>query len=69
MVNLAEARGFAGPGKYLLYLVPVHERWAAVGHQHSPGDTTKPESLGPLIYPWSEDVRKQAEKLKPKPKE
>jgi hypothetical protein len=68
VVNLAEARGFAGPGKYLLYLVPAHEGWALVGAQHSPGDGHRAESQPPLIYPWGEDVREQAEKLKPRAK-
>ena len=63
VVNLESARGYSEPGKYLLLLDNLHEPWALVGPQHSPGDST----LGaqPLIYPWNEDVRLQAERLKP----
>ena len=69
IVNLPGTRGFGGPGKYLLYLVRVQGEWAVVGPQrfHSPGDSIKDTSAAPLIYPWSDDVRKQDEKLRPNP--
>ena len=63
VANLADARGFAGPGKYLLYLERRHNSWLVVGQQRSPG--TDLTGVGkPLIYPWSDDVRKQEEKLR-----
>lgn len=63
VVNLADARGFAGPGKYLLYLERRHTAWLVVGQQRSPG--TDLSGVGkPLVYPWSDDVRKQEEKLR-----
>jgi hypothetical protein len=64
VLNLSEARGFVGPGKYLLYLERRHAMWLIVGQQRSPGNDLS--GVGkPLIYPWSDDVRVQAEKLKP----
>jgi hypothetical protein len=37
---------------------------AVVGQQRSPGNDLA--GVGkPLIYPWNDDVRKQAEKLRP----
>ena len=62
VLNLANARGYAGPGKYLLYLGHFRDGWAVVGGQRSPGDAV--DGSVALIYPWSEDVRVQAEKLK-----
>jgi hypothetical protein len=60
IANLGEAAGFTGPGKYLVYLQKMGGAWEVVGPQRSPGDS----SFGPpVIYPWSEDVRKQAVKL------
>jgi hypothetical protein len=65
VMNLAEAKGFAGPGKYLLYLTRRGDRWAVVGPQRSPGSDLS-NLVGPfLIYPWDDHVRKQAEALKP----
>jgi hypothetical protein len=66
VVNLPDARGFTGPGKYLLYLFPVHDGWAVVSPPRSPEDRSKDMPQVPLIYPWSDDVRKQDEKLRPK---
>lgn len=64
VLNLSEAHGFVGPGKYLLYLERRHAVWLLVGQQRSPGNDLA--GVGPpLIYHWSDDVRKQAEKLKP----
>jgi hypothetical protein len=65
VVNFATVKGFAGPGKYLLYLARAHDGWAVVPAQRSPGDAVDPGAA--LIYAWGEDVRKQAERLKPKP--
>jgi hypothetical protein len=65
VVNFTNTRGFAGPGKYLLYLVRAHDGWAVVPAQRSPGDAV--DLSATLIYAWSEDVRKQVERLKPKP--
>ncbi|MCE9561373.1 MAG: hypothetical protein K8U57_04905 [Planctomycetes bacterium] len=66
ILNLAGVKGFVGPGKYLLYLEKHHGAWYIVGQQRSPGN-----ELGgvgpPLVYPWNDDVRKQAEKLEKKP--
>lgn len=62
--NLGDAHGLAGPGRYLLYLSPHHDgTWRVVGQQRSPGNDLS--SAGkPLVYPWTDDVRKQAERLK-----
>jgi len=80
VTNLHEASGYTGPGKYLLYLtqpvvVPVRvgngpeepmPACAVVGQQRSPGNDLA--GVGkPLIYPWNDDVRQQAEKLRPRP--
>lgn len=63
VLNLADSRGFTTQGKYLLYLVPRHGGWLVVGQQRSPGSDLS--GVTPvLIYPWGEDVRKQAEKLR-----
>jgi hypothetical protein len=60
--NLAEARGFAGPGQYLLLLTQKSGRWLVVGQQRSPGSDLA--GVGsPLVYPWTADVRVQAEKF------
>ena len=66
--NLPGARGYAGPGKYLLLLTHAHKDLQIVGQQRSPGDSSRRDDdreIGPIIYPWSDDVRKQVEKLKP----
>ncbi len=61
--NLPQARGYTGPGQYLLYLTQRGGAWRITGQQRSPGSDLT--GVGdPLIYPWSEDVRKQAEKLR-----
>lgn len=73
--NLPEAT-FRGPGPYLLLLAPdpslVFVRtdgprlpaFLVVGQQRSPGNDLA--GVGPpLIYPWTDDVRKQAERLVP----
>lgn len=72
--NLPEAK-FDGEGRYLLLVIPDPTirfartdgpplpTFAVVGQQRSPG--TDLTNVGPpLIYPWTEDVRKQAEKLR-----
>jgi hypothetical protein len=64
VVNLPGARGFAGPGTYLLYLTATHGGWQIVGQQRSPGNDMNGAGP-PIIYPCTDDVRKQAEKLKP----
>jgi len=62
VLNLPDGKGFAGPGKYLLYLEKHHTAWYIVGQQRSPGNDLA--GVGkPLVYPWTEDVRKQAEKF------
>ncbi|HSQ58000.1 MAG TPA: hypothetical protein VLM40_19910 [Gemmata sp.] len=58
----APPRGFAGPGKYLLLLKRHGDVWAIVGPQRSPGDPVDPSVV--MIYPWSEDVRRQVESLR-----
>jgi hypothetical protein len=78
VTNLHEAGGYKGTGKYLLYLtepvvVPVRvgdkpeepmPACAVVGQQRSPGNDLA--GVGkPLIYQWNDDVRLQAEKLRP----
>jgi len=66
VLNLSDAKGFAGPGKYLIYLERRHGGWFVVGQQRSPGNDLA--NVGqPLIYPWSDGVRKQAEKLRKPP--
>jgi hypothetical protein len=63
LINLEDARGFNGPGKYLLYLAPRHGGWVIVGDQRSPGG----DSAGipaAMVYPWNDDVRIQAEKFR-----
>jgi len=63
IVNLRDARGFNGPGQYLLYLAQRGESWVLVGQSHSPNNDLA--GVGPpIIYPWTEDVRKQADKLR-----
>jgi hypothetical protein len=65
VVNLPDARGFAGPGRYLLLLTMERGKYVVVGQQRSPGNDVS--GVGkPMIYPWTDDVRKQAEKLIPK---
>ncbi len=62
--NLPKARGFTAPGEYLLYVVSRHGTWEVVGPQRSPG--MEPLGTGPpLIYPWTEDVQKQEQYLRP----
>jgi hypothetical protein len=62
VVNLPDARGFEGPGQYLLLLTPDLPQYYVVGQLRSPG--TDPSNSGkPAIYRWNDDVRKQYEKL------
>lgn len=62
--NLTEARGFTGPGRYLLLLTQSHGGWLVVGQQRSPGSDLA--GVGPpLVYPWTADIRAQAGKLRP----
>jgi hypothetical protein len=66
VANAGDARGFTGPGKYLLYLAPSPGGWLIVGQQRSPGNELN--GFGPpLIYPWSDAVREQVKQLEPKP--
>jgi hypothetical protein len=62
--NLYGAHGFTGPGQYLLLLTDSAN--LIVGQQRSPGN-----DLGgagpPLIYRWSDDVRKQYERIPARP--
>jgi len=63
--NLPRASGFTGPGQYLLLL--TDPPFTIVGQQRSPGNDLS--GVGPpLIYRWSDDVRKQYE-IMPKPPE
>lgn len=65
--NLPRARGWQGPGEYLLLLVPADPRV----EEASPPSfllVTPPRSAGydpadaqPLIYPWTDAVRRQWE--------
>jgi hypothetical protein len=73
VVNLANSSGYSGPGRYLLLLqklpdgatVDRHPAYALIGQQRSPGADIA--DVGPpKIYPWSDDVRKQAAKLYPR---
>jgi hypothetical protein len=64
VVNLPGARGFVRPGPYLLYLERVHGAWSVVRPPRSPEDRNRDTSAAPLIYPWGDDVRKQADKLR-----
>ncbi len=64
VLNLTGARGFTGSGQYLLYLGSHQGVWLVVGQQRSPGNDLTGVGA-PLIYPWTDDVREQAEKLKP----
>jgi hypothetical protein len=62
VVNLPEVRGFEGSGQYLLLLSPDLPQYYVVGQLRSPGNDLS--GIGkPAIYRWSEDVRKQYEKL------
>jgi hypothetical protein len=59
--NLPRASGFIGPGQYLLLLTD-HPPFLVVGQQRSPGNDLS--GLGsPLIYPWSDEVKREYEKL------
>ena len=61
--NLAEARGYTGPGQYLLLLAQNRGRWLVVGQQRSPGSDLA--GVGPpLVYPWTADVQAQAQKFR-----
>jgi hypothetical protein len=63
--NLPRASGFTGPGQYLLFL--TEPPFTVVGQQRSPGNDLS--GVGPpLIYRWSDEVRKQYE-IMPKPPE
>ena len=72
ILNLADAKGFEGPGEYLLLLgesqrempfngknLPMH---SVIGMQRSPGYEPSPVG-GPLIYRMSDGVRGQLQKL------
>jgi hypothetical protein len=74
VANLPEAKGFTGPGQYLLLLTPDPSvgrvvidgkdlpAYAVVGQQRSPGYDLA--NVGPpMIYPVSDDVKAQAERL------
>jgi len=62
VVNLPDARGFEGPGQYLLLLIPDLPQYYVVGQIRSPGNDLA--NVGkPAIYRWNDDVRKQYEKL------
>jgi len=77
VANLPTAHGFTGSGQYLLLLVPnLNPRairpeeplppFTIVGQQRSPGNDLT--GVGPpLIYRWTDSLRKQYESL-PKPK-
>ena len=74
VANLSDAKGFEGPGEYLLLLsenplprsIPVNGQelpmHALVGVQRSPGYEL---SGGPMIYRMSNEVRTQVKKLFP----
>ena len=74
VVNLSEAKGFDGPGEYLLLLsdrqlpmsVPINGKsfpmHALVGLQRSPGYELA-NTGSPTIYKLTPEVRTQAEKL------
>lgn len=65
--NLARARGWQGAGEYLLLLIPAGSQVEAASPQHF-FLVTPPRSGGydpadsvPLIYPWTEAIRRQWE--------
>lgn len=61
--NCLAARGYKGAGRYLLFLSQSQGKWVIVGQQRSPGSDLA--GVGsPLVYLWTTDVRKQAEKLR-----
>ena len=74
VINLADAKGFDGPGEYLLLLsadptprqIPVNGKdlpmRSLVGMQRSPGYELSGTG-GPLIYRMSDSVREQFQKL------
>ena len=76
VMNLAEAKGFDGPGQYLLFLsanpavrtVPINGKdvpvFAVVGAQRSPGYELA-NSGSPTIYRWTKEVQAQAKPLFP----
>jgi hypothetical protein len=73
ILNLPDVRGFDGPGQYLLLLNPESfflqnqnnpqdQTFTVVGQQRSPGNDLT--GVGkPIIYRWSDDVRKEYESL------
>jgi len=62
VANLARTKGFDSPGHYLLLLTREHGVWFVVGQQRSPGNDLA--GVGPpLIYPWTDRLRKQFEEL------
>ena len=74
VANLADVQGFDGPGQYLLLLAADPRLqgvklnpddlppFAVVGQQRSPGNDLV--GVGrPLVYHWTDDLRKQFEKL------
>lgn len=64
VVNLPAARGRNGPGDYLLFLASRGDAWEVVGPQRSPG-LDLPGIGPPVVYPWSVDVQRQVEALRP----
>jgi hypothetical protein len=59
-----EKGGFTGPGEYLLLL--TEPPFVVVGQQRSPGNDLAGTGP-PQVYRWSDDVRKQYEKLPKQP--
>lgn len=76
VANLPEAKGFTGPGHYLLLLgenplprsIPIDGRdvpmFSLVGVQRSPGYELSGTG-SPTIYPMTEEIRAQVKKLVP----
>ena len=78
VTNLPSVQGFSGPGQYLLLVTldpvarmvrangPEYRPFTVVGQQRSPGNDLA--GVGkPLVYLWSDDMRRQFETL-PKPR-
>src|SRR5262245_60973394 len=63
--SATDKSGFTGAGKYLLLI--TEPPYYVVGQQPSPGNDVSGVAP-PLVYRWSDSVRKQFEKL-PKPSE
>jgi hypothetical protein len=62
VVNLPDAQGYTGPGKYLLLLEPLADVYRLVLPPRSPG-YEHPSADKPLVYPWTTDVQAQMAKL------